>query len=136
MGWAALPQIIGFCDLPPRTKTIVNIIYGHAFGTKSRVMLGEAMLAREAHCSRRTIITHMNIAEMVGLITRKRNGQRRRNLIVLNLKEGAARLHDAIELNIGCLNPIIFMGEKRTMAYWLERWKRYKAARPGVLAQR
>ena len=136
IGWAALPQIIDFCDLAPRTKLIIHIIYAHAFGTKSRVVLGEAMLAREAHCSRRTIITHMNIAEMVGFITRKRNGQRKRNLITLNLKEGAARLHDAIELNIGCLNPIIFTGVKRPMAFWLARWKRYKAARPGILAWR
>ncbi len=133
MGWTAIPNITFSRALPPNVRLTAAGVYGRAFGKRQGIVIKVETLAKDLGFSRQTIHKHLNILEAAGIIRRIRQGQRKANIIILNLKNRAAKLADSIALAIDDVKDVLFEEGKRTMIWWLDRWKIHKEAMVGRL---
>lgn len=130
-GFTQLPNILMSSALPVGVRATANAIYARAFGSRQGVCLTVSTIAKDVGVSRQTVHKHMNILEMAGLIRRVRRGQRLANVIVLTLKEHGTNLSESIQHGLTRIMPALF-GEKRTTAWWVERWRIHKEAMRGM----
>ena len=123
-----MPNILLSKALPVGVRATVAAIYARGFGQRQGVCLATETLARDVGVSRQTIQKHLNILELAGLIRRVRRGRGLANVIILTLKDKAARLAESIGIMASSVSRHLLGSEKKTMAWWLDRWKVHKQA--------
>lgn len=128
-GFTVVPNLlIVNPSLPPTTRLLLQTLHARSFG-KGHVKLGAGTIARDLGVSRQTVGKHLNILKVVGLVEVVRRGRGLVNVIRLVLAQMGRSMKTVFERVLPTLSERVLDGRKRTVAWWMERWRAHREAR-------